>query len=258
MLTPLAQCAPRTARLVCLLLAAFSLSLIPATVAAQTYSVGVEDVDYFPIFSVAPPDHQYRGYARELLDLFATHEKITLRYVPLPVRRLYHNYWAGQLDLVFPDNPLWSEPGKPEDSISYSQPLLAFQDVMLVMPARLGQPLQRFRKLGFVRGFTPWKFHAEIAAGQVEIHRAPNPEGLIWMTLAGYIDGANMAQQVARYHLARQGRPDALVAEPRLLALSDSHYYLSSIRHPELIQRFDAFLRSEQRAVAALKAKYGL
>jgi hypothetical protein len=58
--------------------------------------------------------------------------------------------------------------------------------------------------------------------------------------------------------LARQGRPDALVAEPRLLALNDSHYYLSSIRHPELIQRFDAFLRSEQRAVAALKAKYGL
>jgi hypothetical protein len=44
-----------------LLLAVFSLNPIPATVAAQAYSVGVEDVDYFPIFSAAPPDYQYRG-----------------------------------------------------------------------------------------------------------------------------------------------------------------------------------------------------
>lgn len=257
MLSPSTPCCPRPTRFAWLLIAALSLPAI-SVAATPEYSVGVEDVDYYPIFSAAAADNQYRGYARDLLDLFATREKIHLRYLPLPVRRLYHEFWEGRLDLVFPDNPRWVEPGKPQDRISYSQPLLVFQDVMLVRPARLGQPLDGFRKLGFVRGFTPWKFHAEIAAGRVEIHRAPNPQGLIRMALAGYIDGANMAQQVARYHLAGLGRPDALVAEPRLLPLSDSHYYLSSIRHPELIQRFDAFLHRERRAVAALKAKYGL
>lgn len=257
MLIALAQCLPPSFRAVWLLLAALSLGAIQPVAGAPLYRVGVEDVDYYPIYALSA-DGQYRGYARDLLDLFAAHAQIQLRYVPLPVQRLYHEYWAGRLDLVFPDSPRWHEVGKPQGVITYSQPLLTFQDVMLVLPARLGQPLERFRKLGFVRGFTPWKFHAEMAAGLVEIHRAPSPEGLIRMTLAGYIDGANMAQQVARYHLGQLERPDALVAEPRLLPSGDSHYYLSSIRHPELIQRFDAFLRSERQAVAALKAKYGL
>ena len=73
----------------------------------QTYRVGVEDVDYYPIFSAVPPDYLYRGYARDLLDLFASHERIHFTYVPLPVRRLNHEFRAGRLDLIFPDNPRW-------------------------------------------------------------------------------------------------------------------------------------------------------
>ena len=229
-----------------------------APAALPEYSVGVEDVDYYPIYSVTAPDYQYRGYARDLLDLFAAREQIQLRYVALPVRRLFHNYWAGRLDLVFPDSPRWNVDQKPALKISYSQAVLVFQDAMLVLPSRLGEPREQFRKLGFVRGFTPWKFQAQIAAGQVKIEESPGPEGLIRMALAGYIDGANMAQQVARYHLAQLGQPTGLVVEPNLLTLQDSRYYLSSIRHPELIARFDAFLRHEARAVQALKAKYGL
>ncbi|MGB4075512.1 substrate-binding periplasmic protein [Pseudomonas sp.] len=258
MLTLFAQCCLRSVRIAGLLGAAWALSTIQPLAAAQEYRVGVEDVDYFPIYSVTPQDNQYRGYARELLDLFALHEQIALRYVSLPVRRLAYEYQAGRLDLVFPDNPRWHSGDKSTKAVTYSQPVLTFQDAMLVLPTRQGQARGSFRKLGFVRGFTPWKFQAEISAGLVEIHQAPNPEGLIRMALAGYIDAANMSQQVARYHLARLGQPDGLVVEPGLLAISDSYYHLSSIRHPQLIQHFDAFLRSEHRAVAALKEKYGL
>lgn len=141
-------------------------------------------------------------------------------------------------------------------TIAYSKPLLVFQDAMLVRPERLGEPLENYRTLGFIRGFTPWKFQEQIAAGQVQIKHSPNPQGLIHMTLSGYIDAANMAQQVAHYHLKAQ--PNSLVIEPRLLPLQDSHYYLSSIQHPQLIRRFDAFLARERKAVRALKVKYGL
>lgn len=230
---------------------------LSAADSAREYRLGVEEVDYYPIYSAVPPNREYRGYARDLLDLFAARENLRLTYVVLPVRRLSHEYWGGRLDLVFPDNPRWQAKQKPA-GIVYSKPLLQFQDAMLVLPSRLGQPREGFRKLGFVRGFTPWKFKEDIEAGRVTIHEAPNPQGLIRMTLAGYIDAANMARQVARYHLRQQGRPDGLVVEPALLPLSDSYYHLSSIRHPELIQRFDAFVRREAEAVQALKDKYGL
>ncbi|MCO6058472.1 transporter substrate-binding domain-containing protein [Pseudomonas sp. MOB-449] len=224
---------------------------------AAEYRVGVEQVDYYPIYSAVPPGNEYRGYARDLLDLFATRENLHFTYVALPVRRLSHAYWAGQLDLVFPDNPRWAAAQKP-DGVTYSQPVLQFQDAMLVLPERKGQSRESFRRLGFVRGFTPWKFQDDIAAGRVVIQEAPNPEGLIHMVLAGHVDAANLAQQVARFHLKRQGQERGLVVEPILLPLSDSFYHLSSIRHPELIRRFDAFLRREQRAVQALKARYEL
>lgn len=228
-----------------------------AATPVQEYRVGVEEVDYYPIYSAVPPDHHYRGYARDLLDLFATRENLRLVYVALPVRRLSHAYRNGQLDLVFPDNPRWDVELKPAN-VRYSQSVLRFQDAMLVLPKRLGQPRERFRKLGFIRGFTPWKFQDDIVAGRVQIHEAPNPEGLIRMTLAGYIDAANMARQVAHFHLKRLGHPDSLVVEPTLLPLRDSDYHLSSIRHPQLIRRFDAFLLRERQAVQALKNKYEL
>lgn len=246
----------RAQRLVGLLLAVCW--LLPVRAAEpEAYRIGVEQVDYYPIYSAVPPDNQYRGYARELLDLFAARESLRFTYVALPVRRLTHAYWAGQLDLVFPDNPRWTEAHKPS-GVTYSQPVLQFQDAMLVLPERQGQPRERFRRLGFVRGFTPWKFQEKIAAGRVVIEEAPNPEGLIHMVMAGHIDAANLAQPVAHFHLKREGRENGLVVEPSLLPLSDSYYYLSSIHHPELIRRFDAFLQRERTAVEALKVKYAL
>jgi hypothetical protein len=243
-------------RYLVLLLAGFWLPLVQAA-EPERYRVGVEQVDYYPIYSAVPPELEYRGYGRDLLDLFAAKENLRLTYVALPVRRLAREHWGGRLDLVFPDNPRWQAQQKPA-GITYSQPLLQFQDAMLVLPAHLGQSREHFRKLGFVRGFTPWKFKDDIAAGRVSIHESPNPEGLIRMTLVGYIDAANMAQQVARYHLKRLGQPRGLVVEPALLPLSDSYYHLSSIRHPQLIRRFDAFLQREAQAVQALKDKYDL
>lgn len=62
-------------RLLCLgaLLAGGTVS--PA--AAQTlYRVGVQEIDYFPIYAATAPDYPFRGFAREVLDLFARQEGI--------------------------------------------------------------------------------------------------------------------------------------------------------------------------------------
>src|SRR5215207_7883334 len=120
----------------CWLLSMLILFPIGPLAAQLEYRVGVEDVDYYPIYSAVPPDYQFRGYARDLLDAFAVHEQIQLRYVPLPVRRMNHSYWSGQLDLIFPDNPRWSQPDKQGHAIIYSEPVLVFQDAMLVLPSR--------------------------------------------------------------------------------------------------------------------------
>lgn len=69
------------------------------------------------------------------------------------------------------------------------------------------------------------------------------------MTLAGYIGAANMAQQVGATTSSAWSRPGGWWSSRR---------YCRSIRHPQLILRFAAFLRREAEAVQALKDKYGL
>lgn len=235
----------------CLALAAF---LPLANAHAADYVVGVQDLDYFPIYAT-DAQGEYRGYGRELLDLFAKRSGIQFIYQARPVRRLVNDYLAGRVDLMFPDNPNWDKDKKAGLEISYSAPALVFQDAVMVRPDNLGQPLQ---SLGSVMGFTPWKFMADVNAGKLRLHEAPGPLNLIKMALAGRVQGVNMARQVAEYHLKAMDQPDALVPDLSLLPSRDSQYLLSSIRHPEVIRQFDQFLQTDKAAVLALKRKYGL
>jgi polar amino acid transport system substrate-binding protein len=124
----------------------------------------------------------------------------------------------------------------------------------MVKPERVGQPI---RTLGIIIGFQPWKYKDEIKAGRIRVTDAPGTISLIQMILSERVDGGNLALEVARYHLTQMGKPKALVADPKLIPLVESHYHLSSIRYPELVSRFDLFLQKEQKAVKALQEKYG-
>lgn len=227
--------------------------LAPSAQAAD-FVVGVQELDYFPMYATDASGH-YVGYARELLDLFASDSAHRLEYRVLPVKRLVKDYFLGRVDFMFPDNPRWDTEAKKALRISYSAPAITFQDAVMVLPDRKGQPLQY---LGTVRGFTPWKFMAQVRGGRLTLVEATGPRNLIHMALAQRVDGVNVARQVAEFHLKDMGRPTALVADASLLPSADSEYLLSSIHHPEVIRAFDQFLQTHQVAVNALKRKYGL
>lgn len=236
-----------------LLLAAL-LCWAPPGARAADFVVGVQELDYFPIYA-SDANGRYVGYARELLDLFASTNGHRLTYRALPIKRLVNDYLHGHTDFMFPDNPRWDAEAKKTLTVYYSAPAVIFQDAVLVPPERRGQPLQ---SLGTVRGFTPWKFMAQVRSGSLALQEAPGPRNLIQMALAQRVDGINLARQVADFHLKDMGRPTALVVEAGLLPSADSQYLLSSIRHPEVVRQFDRFLQSHAAAVGALKLKYGL
>lgn len=234
-------------------------ALLAAWAGAADFTVGVEDIDYFPIFSVSGPEQRYAGFARDVLDRFAARHGHRFLYRPLPVKRLYRDYWLGRFDLVFPDSPRWDVATKREQAlkISYSAPLLVFQNAILVKPERLGRP-ETVKVLGVIRGFTPWKFQDEIAAGRMRVEFAQGARELLQMAMLDRVDAVDMARQVADYHLRALKADGALVPDPSLLDIVDSHYYLSSIRHPGLIAQFDRFLREDADEIAALRRRYGL
>jgi len=233
--------------------AALLLAAEPAL--AGHFVIGVEDMDYAPIMSTGS-NGEFRGFARELLDLFASRHGHSFEYRPLPTKRLTAEHMAGRLDGVFPDNPNWQAETKQGHKLAYSAPMVPFQDVVMVPPAKRDHPL---RELGIVRGFTPKRFLPQIQTGELHVTEAGDPSRLIRMALAGRVDGVHLALPVARYQLRQLGQPGGLVTSTVLPPTNyEFHYRLSSIRHPELVDQLDRFLREEESQLVVLQHRHGL
>lgn len=235
--------------LACLL---FALS---AHVAAQTYVVGVEKGSFMPHYGV-DEQGQYRGFARELLDLFAQYAGVTFTYKPLPVDQLVPALAEGKVDFKYPDHPDWAHSAKTADRMSYSQPIVEYVDGTLVTPRRVGQALDHLKRLGLVEGWTARGYQEKIEASQILVVPSDSLPEMIRQALLKNSDGVYYNVVVALHYINNvRARPGVLVFDPTL-PHTRSAYRLSTIRHAELLQRFDSFLTERQEEIAALKDKY--
>lgn len=235
-----------------LLLCLFAL---PA-VAQEEIRVGVELQLYQPYSDVE--NGEYRGYARDLLDAFAAEYDYRFVYTPLPVRRLLGDFLSGRVDLKFPDHPQWNADQKAGHEIHYSRPAAPYIDGILVKPQHLGQGIQRIELLGTQNGFTPWPYLAEIRNQQIKLIQANQIQSLLLMASSDRLDAVYLNPKVVAHQLGQMGMAtDSLVFDPALPHVED-HYYLSSIRHPQLIEAFNRFLLERAELVREIRLRHGL
>ena len=224
--------------------------------ALEEIRVGVELQPYAPYSEVV--EGEYRGYARDLLDAFAAEHGYRFVYTPLPVRRLLNDYLTGRVDLKFPDHPQWNADQKTGHTLHYSDPAAPYVDGILLKPQYLGQGMQRIERLGTQNGFTPWPYLTEIHAGRIHLIQANQIESLLRMASSDRVDAVYLNPKVVAHHLGQMGMAtDSLVYDPTLPHVED-HYYLSSIRHRQLIEVFNRFLAERADLVTAIRLRHGL
>ncbi|WP_325436724.1 substrate-binding periplasmic protein [Pseudomonas nitroreducens] len=241
----------------CWALASILSPVISAPVVAQTYVVGVENLPFAPHYSTDAQGN-YQGFARDVLDLFASSSGISLEYRPLPVDALLPALLSGEVDLKYPDNPDWAPEQKAGQTLRYSQPVTQYVDGVLVAPERLGQGIGALKRLALVEGWTPRGYEAPIQAGQISLAPSADLRQMVHAALKKQADGAYFNVVVATYYLDNiRAKPGALVFDPSL-PHTRSTFRLSTVKQGELIQRFDRFLVDHAKEVAALKAKYGV
>ncbi|GAB5373672.1 MAG: hypothetical protein AcusKO_01340 [Acuticoccus sp.] len=218
-----------------------------------TYTVIVQDYPSLPPYS-AYRDGEYTGFNRELLDLFAESRGYRFEYVAYPVKRLFYEFVNGAGDLKYPDNAHWALYIKKDAPIHYSDAAVEYVNGVLVPPARVGAGVEDIAKLGLVTGWTPLGFQDQIADGAVELLENSSYAGLLKQAILGRIDGAYSNVATSRFYLRNVlKQPEALVFDSSLPHVRSARV-LSSIKHPELIEEFNAFLVEEADAIAELKA----
>ncbi len=233
-----------------------TMALSGAGAADRIYTIGVEDLQYYPLHTIVN-GKTFGGYAREVLDAFARDRGYEFRYVPLPVNRLYVAYLKEQaLDFKYPDNPKWKTELRGAAKIRYSSVLVTSQEGAMVLPKNKGRPLGQIKTLGTVLGFTPWPYLPTIDSKAIAVSTGPEFEGLLRHVLADHLDAVYVNIDVANYLLEeRLNAPAGLVFDPGL-PHARSDFSLSTLRQPEVLNEFDAFLRREPQLLQKLKTKY--
>jgi polar amino acid transport system substrate-binding protein len=221
---------------------------------ADNLIIGVEDIDYFPIYQYS--NGQYSGAASDILNKFATLHDHTLTYKSYPITRLNKNYLGGKVDFRFPDNSYWAQDQKAGYDIKYSASVIDFIDGVMVSPANKGKGIDNLKRLGLVRGFTAWDYLDLIKKGTVKIKEANSLNSLIKLTSSNRYDGAYFNVDVATYYLNNTlKKPGSLVFDPEL-PHTKSSYSLSSFKHPKIIEQFNQFLIDQADWIKTAKEKY--
>ncbi|GAB7082035.1 substrate-binding periplasmic protein [Megalodesulfovibrio paquesii] len=238
-----------------LLATVFILFPLSAHGQGQQFTVGVEAIDYYPLY--AGDGGEYRGYARDLLDAFAKKQGYVFKYEPLPIKRLFQAFLTEQaLDFKFPDNPYWSQDMRQGLEVRYSEPAVQYIDGVMVLPERKGGGPEGLKVLGIIGGFTAFEYLEQIKSGAMTVDESTEYSAMLQKAIMGRVDAAYSSVAVANYQLRDVlKQPEALVLDASL-PHTKSGYQLSTIRHPQIIEEFNQFLKDEAALVQQLKDKY--
>ena len=236
--------------------AILGLLLATRAVAAEPVLVGVEDSRYLPHYAFE--EGRYSGFGRELLDAFFGARGEAPAYRAMPVARLFRSFLQGELDFKYPDNVLWQAELKTAAEIVYSDPIVGYIDGVNVPPEQLGAGIDAIETLGTLRGFTAVGWSEQLAAGRVVLIENDSFRGLVEQGIIGRVDGVYANVDVVRYLLANDLRkPYALLFDADL-PHTRSAYHLSTIAHPEVIEAFNAWMKSEAALLSRLKKRHGV
>ena len=240
------------------------INLLLAILASPTYAkdkliIGVESNDYYPHYQFI--NDELNGFARDLLDLYASENNLEIEYRSIPLKRLIKEVRNGRFHFKYPDNPKWNKTEK-EGMFQYTKPIVRYIDGTMVLDAYLKTPIKRIKRIGTLIGFTPWPYFDLIDKGEIEVIHGRSLEGIIQRTLQQGNDAIYANIDVALYQLS-QDYPEKTIGEFPLkfdstLPFADSYYALSTVKYPGKLKKFEDWMLFNRDKIQKLEAKHGV
>lgn len=220
------------------------------------YKVGVEDASFLPYSDVK--NKEYRGILKDILSAFAAKKKIKMAFLPLPISRLYADFYNGKLDFKMPANEYWQKELKDKRGLKifYSKPLVAYRDGVMVPKENLGRGTKSLKTLGVVAGFTPRDYLFLIKKKAIFVRENPSIQGLLQQGILGRVDGIYINISVGEYYLREFLKKEGILVFDQDLPYTESGYSVATLKHEKLIEDLNQFLVTEQEMLTDLKKRY--
>jgi len=235
--------------LICCLFALISF----ANLQAQEFIIGVEDVSYYPLYEFKS---NRNTHTRELLDTFAASKGYKFTYLPLPIKRFETWLVEEKIDFKYPDNSRWYSNTKTTEKFTFSESTIKLVAGTSVLKSSLKKDKSEFKSIGTLLGFYPTHWIEKIKSGQVKLYEDVSTKILVQQLIAGHIDGIDMEPSVIQYYLKELGKPSDTSIIDRRYRFDVYDFHFSTIKHPEIIEEFNAFLNNNKPLLEQLNKNY--
>ncbi|QOL25709.1 hypothetical protein LP316_15695 [Thalassotalea sp. LPB0316] len=219
------------------------------------YVIGVEDVNYYPLFHFSASGVKHPSFARDILTAFFEDKQYRYRFVPLPIRRFDKWFIDHNIDFKFPDNQRWRADGGKTLNLTYSEPVLTLMAGTYVLKQNANIKKSQINSLMTIRDFYPTLWLEPIAQGQVTLHEEASPVSIIRHLLMSNVQATNIDSNVIRHQLKEMNKQGEIVLAENIFH-EQYTFHLSTINHPEIINEFNAFIKRERSLIERLKKKY--
>ncbi|MCO4755320.1 MAG: transporter substrate-binding domain-containing protein [Bacteriovoracaceae bacterium] len=224
-----------------------------SAVEAKNLTVGVESLEYLPFYS-GKGRGGYNGFARELMDKFASDHNHEVTYIPVQVKKLFGKYINKTFDFKFPDNALWRADERKGKGITYSDVVVKTKVGVISLSSKKDVVPA---KVGVVDGFTPWPILDDVKAGKIKLVQKTRMIQLLKLVESGEVDGVYGSMDALKFHAAKIGDADKFMFNSNVKASMDE-FYLSTNSDSAVIDEFKKWSTKNASYISDLKKKYGI
>jgi len=215
--------------------------------------VGVLSLEHFPSFAFTRKGD--KGFAWAVLELFAKHYNYEFEYIILPATKIQRELSRGHVDLVFPDNPLWTtHKSLPDDNI-YSYPILEVVGATFVDEYNSGITMEDVSSISVPFGYTPVDWLPIIEEKEIYVMPARDLESALQNVKIGKVMAADVEYNAAQHIISSNPQLSSLVLN-RNLAHTSVSYYLSTEQHIILLEEFSKFILENADAIKSIREEY--
>ena len=208
-----------------------------------SYIVGVQSADSSPLYNFNK-SHEFGGSLKQKLDLFAAKNHINFIYKLYNKKDALKALINGEIDFRFPDNPFWSSAVKKNHNILYSNPITYYiEGLFVTRHSEIYNP-DDIKTLGVVGGILPWPLHHYTETRKMTLVKSNNCKLLIKKLIDRDIDAAYCNYEVGNYYIKQFNLANDIIFSHNLPMISD-YYYLSTIKHQNIIKLFNKFLEQK-------------
>jgi len=224
----------------------------------EKYVIGVENIEYLPYYDGSGTNKRdYFGFSKELLELFAKQQNIKFEFYTLPIPRLYKEFIEHHhVDFKYPDNPNWqvSYKNQHQQDINYSVPSLVTHTGLASLKDNI--KLEDCKSLAKVRGFTLQGLEKLTSMPGLQVLENDNVIEMIYLLHEERVDCIYISHDVLKYNIEEFFDTPVPVFFQHQLPVDHQAFMLSSIKHPQLVKKFNVFLKDNENAIEELKQKH--